>query len=136
MEKKHFVELENGTEVEVDKEIYDAYYRPVWREEYYRKKEKERLLSYDGLKDADYSIEGHMREEYVTVESIVEDKILLELLECALEELSTEEYELIDNIFLKGLGEREYSRVSGIPRKTLAYRKEKILKKIKSFFAH
>ncbi|OCA97847.1 hypothetical protein [Clostridium beijerinckii] len=136
MEKEYFITLEDGTNVQVTKEVYEAYYRPVWREEYYCKKEKERLLSYDGLQDADYSVESHMRKENTTVESIVEDKILLELLVCALEELSSEEYELINNIYLKEQGEREYSRVSGIPRKTLAYRKEKILKKLKSFFAH
>lgn len=136
MEKEYFITLEDDTKVQVTKEVYEAYYRPVWREEYYRKKEKERLLSYDGLQNADYSVEGHMREENTTVESIVEDKILLELLAYALEELSIEEYELINNIYLKEHGEREYSRVSGIPRKTLAYRKEKILKKLKSFFAH
>lgn len=136
MENEYFIALEDGTNVQVTKEVYEAYYRPVWREDYYRKKEKERLLSYDGLQDADYSVEGHMREENTTVESIVEDKILLELLACALEELSAEEYELINNIYIKEQGEREYSRISGIPRKTLAYRKEKILKKLKSFFAH
>lgn len=136
MEKQYCITLEDDTKVEVTKEIYEAYYRPIWREEYYHKKEKERLLSYDGLKDADYSVESHMREDNATVESIVEDKILLELLACALEELSAEEYELINNIYIKEQGEREYSRISGIPRKTLAYRKEKILKKLKSFFAH
>lgn len=136
MDSKYFIKLENGTDVEVDKEVYDAYHRAIWREEYYRKKEKERLLSFEGLQEADYSVESHMREESITVESIVEDKILLELLASALEELSTDEYELINNVFLKGLGEREYSRISGIPRKTLAYRKEKILKKLREFFAH
>jgi DNA-directed RNA polymerase specialized sigma subunit len=136
MENEYFITLEDGTNVQVTKEVYEAYYRPVCREEYYRKKEKERLLFYDGLQGADYSVESHMREENTNVQSIVEDKISLELLTCALEELSTEEYELINNIYIKEQGEREYSRISGIPRKTLAYRKENILKRLKSFFAH
>lgn len=136
MEKQYVITLDNGTEVSVEKEIYDAYKCPQWREEYYEKKQKERELSFEGLEDADYPIEGHMREQEKPVESIVEDKMLLELLTSALEEITDEEYNLINNIFLKELGEREYSRLSGIPRKTLAYRKEKILKKLKEFFAH
>lgn len=136
MEKQYFITLEDGKEVEVTKEVHDAYYRPAWREEYYRKKEKERLLSYEGLGDADYSVEGHMREESETIESIIEDKLLLELLVSALEELTEDEYDLINNVYLKEFGEREYSRTSGIPRKTLSYRREKILKKLKVFFAH
>jgi len=67
-------------------------------------------------------------------EEVISKMEIEELYRC-LDQLSSSEKELIDALFFsndgKGMSEREYSRRTGIPRKTIAYRKSKILEKLK-----
>lgn len=70
----------------------------------------------------------------------IEDDVLrrldIETLRRALETLSEDEYALIRVLYLqkKPMTERELSRKTGIPQKTINDRKARILKKLKSFF--
>lgn len=47
--------------------------------------------------------------------------------------LKSKEQELIDALFYHGLSEREFSKVSGIPQKTINDRKRRILAKLKKY---
>ena len=62
-------------------------------------------------------------------------KMEVEELYRSLDRLNNRERELIDALFFsndgRGMSEREYAKLSGIPRKTIAYQKKKILEKLK-----
>jgi RNA polymerase sigma factor (sigma-70 family) len=69
--------------------------------------------------------------EQDSIEEIIEHKILLEQISFCLECLNQEEKELIDLLFFSGVSERKLSELTGVPRKTISYRKEKILEKLR-----
>lgn len=71
-----------------------------------------------------------------SVEAIVFRRIEFETLYKALSSLAEDEYALICALYLqeKPLTEREFSRETGVPQKTINDRKSRILKKLKSFF--
>ncbi|WMJ22926.1 sigma factor-like helix-turn-helix DNA-binding protein [Paludicola sp. MB14-C6] len=72
-------------------------------------------------------------DEQESVESIVERKVLLELLPVHIQLLTQEERELIDLLYNQKISERELAVRTGIPRKTISYRKDKILRKLKKY---
>ena len=53
------------------------------------------------------------------IEDIVADKIVLDMLMAELDALAENERCLINALFFEGLSERDYSKVSGIPQKTI-----------------
>lgn len=71
-----------------------------------------------------------------SVEEILMQNEMLKTLHGALRKLTVEEYELVYHLFLKEepLTEREYSKLTGIPQKTINNRKKALLKKLKTFF--
>ena len=68
-----------------------------------------------------------------SVAEIVETKALLDKLPEALAALSEDERGLIGALFFEDKSERQIERETGIPRKTLAYRRNWILTKLKNF---
>jgi hypothetical protein len=50
---------QTGKKVAVSEEVYRAYKRPQWREEYHAEKEKERHIPYDKLIESDYQLKEH-----------------------------------------------------------------------------
>lgn len=144
-QKEYVITLDDGTEVPVTKEIYTDYMRSKWREEKRQQRERQfseklggtRIVSLDKIIDS--GGETHLQEEAKSVEDIVHDTMMLELLEKGLSSLDEEEKHIIDYIFYKGISERAYEQKFNIARKTVAYKKEKILKKLKKIlesFAH
>ena len=120
----------NGEEVPVTEEVYRAFIRPIWREKKRREREKERgtkPLSLDKFLGAGFDIPS----DDALVEEIVADKLLLEMLMDALDELTVEERGLIDAIYYDDLSERETARNVGVSQNTVNYRKNKILNKLK-----
>jgi hypothetical protein len=53
------------------------------------------------------------------------------MLSKALEELTEDERFLVNELFYNGKSERELSKETCVPRKTLAYRRTKVLKKLR-----
>lgn len=143
--KEYVITLDDGTEVAVSEKVFRAYKQLEWREKKRIQRERAfsdklggtRIVSLNKIVDAGGDI--HVQVPTKSVEDIVEDTMLLELLEKGLASLDEEERQIIDYIYYAGKSEREYAREFDVPRKTLAYRKEKILKKLKVFyksFAH
>ena len=143
--KEYVITLDDGTEVAVSEEVFRAYKQPEWRENKRRQRERayddklggSRVVSLDNILDG--GGESHIYVPTKSVEDIVEDAMLLELLEKGLASLDEEEKQIVHYIYYAGKSEREYEREFDVPRKTVAYRKEKILKKLKVFyksFAH
>ena len=122
--------LINGEKVPVTEEVYRAYKRPAWRE--HKRKERERENGTTPLSLEVFAAGGYdIPSGDALVDEIVADKLLLDMLMSALDKLTAEERSLIDALYYADKSEREFARDIGVPRKTLAYRKNKILDKLK-----
>lgn len=131
MEKQRYIRI-SGEEVPVTEEVYRVFMRPIWREKKRRQREKERgtqPLSLNKFLGAGFDIPSGD----ALVEEIVADKLLLEMLMNALDELTTEERELIDAIYYDDLSERETARKIGRPKTSIHDQKIRILDKLKKF---
>ena len=96
------------------------------------------MVSFDYVETEDGTSTGD--EVIPNDDDSIEDDVLrqldIETLRRALDTLTEDEYALICALYLqdKPMTEREFSRKTGIPQKTLNDRKARILKKLKSFF--
>jgi len=115
--KKNLSIRVNGTAIPVENRVVE--YRLVY------------IVSLDGLIEAEKDYE----DENISLEDFVLHAVMLDKLNNALQSLSDAEYKLIYALFFEndgqGMSEREYSSISGIPRKTLEYRRRKIFCKLK-----
>ena len=86
--------------------------------------------SYDRLLDEE-------KREFPTFAPTPEEEIVhkdeLRRLHIALEQLDPEELQLITALFFEGMTERDYSKETGIPQRTVHDRKVRIQKKLKHF---
>ncbi len=154
-EKRYYLNgLEDGKvkKVEVSKEIYDEYMHPLWREEAAYKRE------HSVKRDTNINISELDKREYLKVSSldaivsgggehhigcyedfaeelanVCEKKELLQILGQAIKSLEDGEQELIKELFFVGISEREYERRYNVPRRTVSYRKNKIMNKLKKY---
>lgn len=156
--EKYYLTGADGKEYEVSEEIFREYKHSVWNEEAQYKRERSVIRDTDSSKsDLDKkeyikvaSVESivagggehHINKihgSYITpdfseeIVNAIEEKELLQILGQALEILDHSEKEMIGRLFYEDISEREYERRYRTARKTVAYRKEKILKKLKSF---
>jgi DNA-directed RNA polymerase specialized sigma subunit len=146
--KKQYRVNINGTLVDVTEEQYLAYYRSERRMRYFERD----IKTETAIRDKDGQIIGYAPSKEDSLDRLLEKgndfaddsepvvdgtikRIMIEKLHVALDELAADERELIDALFFSnngdGMTEREYAAISGIPRKTIAYRREKILGKLK-----
>jgi RNA polymerase sigma factor (sigma-70 family) len=125
MAKEYFIVID-GEQVPVDEDTYYAFKRPAWAERKRRQVRVEKERSLDAFMDAGYDVPSD-----ALVSEIVEDKLLLETLYAALAELADDERELINTLFFDEKSERDVSRETGVPRKTIAYRRNKVLEKLR-----
>ena len=89
----------------------------------------EREVSLDKLLDEDWDYPSCEPSP----EGIFMGRADLDTLNQSLDELKPEERELISALFFKGMTEREYSKQTGIPQKTINDRKNRILRKLRNF---
>lgn len=132
---KKFAKVD-GVLFEISKDKYNEYNAEDSKNKYSKnKEEKLRKISLSIYINNDDKKTDEMYELIpalkVNVENETERKIELEELNNALLSLSDEEYEIIRNLFFKGLSIRKYSEQIGIPKSVLFDKKEKIIKKLK-----
>lgn len=139
-----------GEKVEVSKEVYTAYAQSERQLEYmeFDLKHDRVLQDADGkavldenglpviLPEREVSLDKLMDEDWdfpssaPSPEVAVLNQLEILALHNSLDLLDTDERTLIDALFFEGLTEREYSRKSGIPQKTINDRKCRVLKKL------
>lgn len=146
MDKKYYVHTKNtftdkDVIVEVSKEIYEIITKSYRKERYFLEDLKSERFqvnqenqtvnivrsredSYERLTQEVYSefSDGYM------FDTMFEQHLLLSNALC---NLKPDEQELMYYLYFKDLTEREYSKISGIPQKTINNRKRRILKKMK-----
>ena len=123
----------DGEGIEVTAEVYEAYSQSDRRERYTNECEVGLLLSLDRLAEDGMQL-SYLNDRHV---ESAEDSVLRNMdksqLLAALAHLNDEERELIDALFFRNISARELARESGVYHRTIIYRRDKILKKLRRF---
>ena len=147
-ETKQYYLTIDGQEVTVTEEVYRAYKRPIWAE--HKRNDRQKLcqvsdgkgglkrctedcskcsrtkegnvLSLDGLEETGYSVEDRAQD----IAEIVADKMLLEELFKALEELDPNSHRICE-LLMEGHSKREIARIMSIPQSSFEYQFKKLM---------
>lgn len=145
--QQRYIEI-NGQQIPVTEEVYRAYKRPIWAE--HKRNDRQKLcqvsdgkgglkrctedcskcsrtkegnvLSLDGLEEAGYSVEDRAQD----VAEIVAEKVLLEELFKALEELDPNSHRIC-KLLMEGCSKREIARIMSIPQSSFEYQLKKLM---------
>ena len=129
----------DGVDVEVPEGVYRAYSQADRRERYVREEmEAGKLLSLDKLLEDDVpleplgvdlvpSAEATTLEQEESSETARQLKKLAE----ALSGLNTAERQLLQALYFEGIPAREYARQLGVYHRTVLYRRDKLLEKLR-----
>ena len=128
----------DGEDVEVNEEIYKVYSQADRRERYCAEQEAGRLLSFDGMVEAD-DLLSYLADCYVesAEDAIIraEDEeareVLAEKAATAFSALKDDERDLIQALVIDGVTEREYALKIGLSQKGVNKRKKRILEYLK-----
>ncbi|MDT3698355.1 MAG: sigma-70 family RNA polymerase sigma factor [Thermincola sp.] len=130
---KNYTLLVMGKRISVTKEIYKAYYQCRDREKYVDKLAEKNNISLEGCNEKGISVEYIISTTVDSVEdTIITEMLLIKLRQC-LKMLDESERMLITELYLQGKNERQLSCETGIPQRTINYRKRNILAKLKKF---
>lgn len=90
--------------------------------------------SYEAWRDNSVDDMGIRDMDAESIETLLEKKMLLGILEEALESLLPDERELAEKVFGEEMSVCEFSKSMGKNRRTLAFQKNKVLEKLRDFF--
>ncbi len=127
--------------LEVTEEEYLKYYRPWWQQKKHEQRNREAMEqngyteeSYEAWRDNASEEVGIPDMELPGVDELVEKKLLLGVLADAMDSLLPEERELAMKVFGEDMSVYEYARITGGNRRTLDFRKNKVIEKLRHFF--
>ena len=142
---KRIITFRSGNEeisLEVTEEEYLKFYRPWWRQKKREQRNREAMAengyteeSYEAWRDKAAEEIGIPDMELPDMDELLEKKMLLGILEEAMDSLVLEERELALKVFGEQMPVTEFARQKGGSRRTLAFRKEKVLEKLRRFFS-
>ena len=122
----------HGMLMEVSKAVYDDFYRAERRQKYIIERSIQNGdISVDALGSDEFNGANIVIDGSCDVSEQVIHTMMLERLQIVMPLLSEEERELIYALFYCEKTEREWSKISGIPQKTINDRKKRILAKLK-----
>ena len=138
------ITVKSGNEeftLDVTEEEYQRYYRPWWQQKKREQRNREAMEqngyteeSYEAWRDNASEGVGIPDMELPGVDELVEKKLLLGVLADAMDSLLPEERELAMKVFGEEMSICEYAKTKGENRRTLAFRKDKVLEKLRYFF--
>ena len=138
------IRIKSGNEeftMNVTEEEYRNYYRPWWQMKKKKQRNREAMEqngyteeSYEAWRDNASEGAGIPDMELPGVDELVEKKLLLGVLADAMDSLLPEERELAMKVFGEEMSICEYAKTKGENRRTLAFRKDKVLEKLRYFF--
>ncbi|MCI6044089.1 sigma-70 family RNA polymerase sigma factor [bacterium] len=122
--KSYVLRVENGTLVEVTREVYLEWYQSRRRERYQNEKMKKHgVCSLEGLEENGcFSVQSN-----ISPEEEVFKKIYIDKLREAMENLPEEDVYLIYLLFFEEVTVKEAAQLCGCSRKTIQNRRKKIL---------
>lgn len=134
------IRIKSGNEeftMNVTEEEYQNYYRPWWQMKKREQRNRE-AMEQKGYTEESYEEwkENDMRSELFaeSMEELTERKMLLNVLRDAMDSLMPEERELAMKVFGEEMSVYEYARITGGNRRTLDFRKNKVMEKLRHFF--
>ena len=140
------ITIKSGNEeftLEVTEEEYLKYYRPWWQQKKHEQRNREAMEqngyteeSYEAWRDNASEEVGIRDMELPGVDELVEKKLLLGVLADAMDSLLPEERELAMKVFGEDMSVYEYARVKGGNRRTLDFRKNKVMVNILTLRSH
>ena len=138
------ITVKSGNEestLEVTEEEYRNYFRPWWKQKKHEQRNREAMEqngyteeSYEAWRDNASEGAGIPDMELPGVDELVEKKLLLGVLADAMDSLLPEERELAMKVFGEDMSVYEYARITGGNRRTLDFRKNKVMEKLRHFF--
>ena len=138
------ITIKSGNEeftMNVTEEEYRNYFRPWWGQRKREQRNREAMEqngyteeSYEAWKDNASEEVGIPDMELPGIDELVEKKLLLGVLADAMDSLLPEERELAMKVFGEQVPVTELSQQMGGSKRTLAFRKDKVLEKLRHFF--
>ena len=138
------ITIKSGNEeftMNVTEEEYRNYFRPWWGQRKREQRNREAMEqngyteeSYEAWRDNASEEVGIPDMELPGMDELVEKKLLLGVLADAMDSLLPEERELAMKVFGEQVPVTELSQQMGGNRRTLAFRKDKVLEKLRHFF--
>ena len=138
------ITIKSGNEeftLDVTEEEYRNYFRPWWQQKKHEQRNREAMEqngyteeSYEAWRDNASEGVGIPDMELQGVDELVEKKLLLGVLADAMDSLLPEERELAMKVFGEDMSVYEYARITGGNRRTLDFRKNKVMEKLRHFF--
>lgn len=132
----------DGVDVEVTEEVFLAYSQADRRERYITEElEPRKILSLDRLLEDNVPLDELGAEQEPSAENSLLDQV--DAIEKAqqktrlitiLSDLDNEEKQLIQALFFNGISAREYARQMGVQLRTVQYRRDKLLDKLRQKF--
>ena len=123
--KNYILRTENGTLVEVTREVYLEWYQSRRREKYQQEQKQKYVVQEGSFAKTSISQEGQPEEMAVRSEC-------LKKLKESLEQLPEQEAYLIYLLFFEEVTVKEAAQICGCSRKTIQNRKKRILKTLKN----
>ena len=120
----------DGSDIEVNVEVYKAYSQADRRERYGYEREKGRMLSLERMDDDNMKLEFFTKHRSESPEDAVIKAMLLSEALGALSKLTMDERDLIKAVVMDGVPEKEYALRFGISQVAVHKRKHRLLKKI------
>lgn len=143
---KRIITIKSGNEeitLEVTEEEYLKYYRPWWQQKKREQRNREAMEekgyteeSFEAWRDSAAEGAGIPDVGLPDMDELLEKKMLLGILEEAMDSLMPEERELAVKVYGEQVPVTELARQAGMNRRTLAFHKEKVLEKLRRFFSN
>lgn len=130
--EKYFIPIE-GKLIEVEENVYVAYYKMGRRERYLEERDKENsVMSYDAMdRDGMVGMEMFQDPGTCSLEDLTLAKELMDQLHRCVNMLPRAERELIQAIYFDGLNDSEYARKTKSSQSGINRRHKKILSKLR-----
>ena len=132
-ERTYFINLGYAV-METTEESYYDFYKDVNRNETLKRLDaKNGLVSYSALDTNEFNGADIIEDPSAPLEDRILHSQMIEKLLEAIALLSDEDKELVEMLYFDGMSEREITRLTGVARTTINYRRKRILKKLSSF---
>ncbi|MGF7002572.1 DNA-directed RNA polymerase specialized sigma24 family protein [Lachnospiraceae bacterium PFB1-21] len=143
MKKKYYLTGADGKDYEVTEEVFRTYKHSIWNENSQYRRERKPYMEFKNSPiskvvslSAIFDNGGYHRLGNIPdftdelIDSLELEDMLLKLND-EIRNFSVEEFAMYQHLFVLNLSERDYSKLSGIPRKTISYRKQKLLRRLR-----
>ena len=130
-EKKRFVPVQ-GCLLEVDENTYKEIYREYERNRYVQKLERENTVCRAEAIGNNEAVSADVATSKDDLENQVINRVMVEKLASALQQLEPEESVIIDLVYYKGMSKRSAAKLIGFTQSTMEYKMKKLIRKLKA----